>query len=110
MKTKLLVVCCILMLASQAAFAMRCGNKLVRKGAHPVEVINKCGEPVYVEESVEYRSVAIDNRQAGLYRQHDVPIKIEEWTYNFGPHRFMRLLRFEDGKLLTIESIGYGYR
>lgn len=110
MKTKLLISFCVLLLAFQPAYAMRCGSKLVRKGAHPIEVINKCGEPNYVEEAVEYRSVAIDNRQAGLYRQHDVPIKIEEWTYNFGPRRFMRLLRFEDGKLLTIESIGYGYR
>ncbi len=75
---------------------------------HAMEVINKCGEPHYVEESIEYQSTAINNRQAGLYRQHERPIQIEEWTYNFGPRRFMRLLRFENGRLLTIESIGYG--
>ena len=109
MKTKLLISCFVLVVACQPAFAMRCKNDLVREGMHPLEVINKCGEPHYVEESTEYSSAAIDNEQAGLYLQHEVPIRIEEWTYDFGPRRFMRLLRFENGKLISIESIGYGH-
>ena len=108
MKTKLLISCFILVLACQPAFAMRCKNKLVSEGMRPMEVISKCGEPDYVRESFEHQSTAINDRQAGLYRQYDHPIQIEEWTYNFGPRRFMRLLRFENGRLLSIESIGYG--
>jgi len=108
MKAKLFICCFVLVAASQPAFAMRCKNKLVREGMHPIEVINRCGDPDYVEESVEYYTGGIDNRQDGLYFQRELPIKVEEWTYNFGPRRFMRLLRFENGTLLSIESIGYG--
>jgi len=109
MKTKLLISCIVIVLVGQPAFAMRCKNTLVREGMRPAEVINRCGEPDYVEESVEYRTGAINNWQTGRYFERERPIKIEEWTYNFGPRRFMRLLRFADGRLLSIESLGYGY-
>ena len=98
----------ILVVACQPTFAMRCKNKLVLEGMRPIEVISRCGKPDYVEESFEYRTDAIDHRQAGLYFQRERPIKIKEWTYNFGPRRFMQLLRFENGKLISIKSIGYG--
>jgi hypothetical protein len=110
MKTKLLISCFMLLITWQSALAMRCGNELVLEGAGALEVINKCGDPQYIEESVEYRSVTIDNMQAGLYLQHETPTKVQEWSYNFGPRRFMRLLRFENGKLQTIESMGYGHK
>jgi Protein of unknown function (DUF2845) len=30
-------------------------------------------------------------------------------VYNLGPSKLMRRLRFEDGKLVDIETLGYGY-
>ena len=36
-------------------------------------------------------------------------IAVETWTYNLGPSSFMRRLRFEDGELVNIETLGYGY-
>jgi hypothetical protein len=29
--------------------------------------------------------------------------------FNFGPHRLMRLIRFEGGVVRSIETAGYGY-
>jgi hypothetical protein len=35
----------------------------------------------------------------------------EVWTYNFGPSRFMRQIRFVNGRVREIEALRhYGYR
>jgi hypothetical protein len=34
---------------------------------------------------------------------------VETWTYNFGPNKLMQRLRFVDGVLEDIESLGYGH-
>ena len=36
-------------------------------------------------------------------------VQIEEWVYNFGPQRFMQLLRFEDGRLKQIQDLASGH-
>jgi hypothetical protein len=33
----------------------------------------------------------------------------EVWTYNFGPSRLMQRIRFENGVVVKIESLGYGF-
>ena len=42
-----------------------------------------------------------------LFRSVEVPV--ETWVYNFGPSKFMRKLRFEDGVLVEIKVLDYGY-
>ena len=37
-----------------------------------------------------------------------ISIAVEEWIYNFGPHRLMHLLRFENGYLVRMGTLGYG--
>lgn len=37
----------------------------------------------------------------------DVPVEI--WTYNLGPYKLMRKIRFVDGQIEEIETLGYGY-
>jgi hypothetical protein len=34
---------------------------------------------------------------------------IEIWTYNFGADRFMQRIRFQNGVVVRIESLGYGF-
>ncbi len=36
-------------------------------------------------------------------------VVVEEWTYNFGPRRLMRVIRFENGLVTSIRQLGYGY-
>jgi len=38
-----------------------------------------------------------------------VEVPIEIWTYNFGPYKLMRQVRFVDGVVDEIETLGYGY-
>ena len=90
--------------------ALRCGNNLISDGDNPVTVRRYCGEPADVAIRTEYRSVRIYDHYPNLYREAVVPIQIEEWLYNFGPHRFMRRLRFENSRLVDIDTLDYGYR
>ena len=79
-------------------------------------VVANCGEPTHVEIG--------GRRQLGQFfiPYHvgdgwllqgpfigEVTVDVEEWVYNLGPTRFMRILRFENGILKSIRNGGYGY-
>ncbi|MDX1656023.1 MAG: DUF2845 domain-containing protein, partial [Candidatus Competibacteraceae bacterium] len=98
----------LLLLGSvQPALALRCGTDLVLEGDHKVEVLATCGEPEYRDRFVIYQRVP----ELGHHREEEllVPVQVEEWVYNFGPHRFMRRLLFHDGRLFKIETLSYGH-
>lgn len=100
------------------AYALKCGSDLVLEGERKVDVLQKCGDPVTIDHRVEYEGLRIQEHNSPRanqphyiidYEQHR-PIYIEEWTYNFGPRRFMRVIYFENGVIEKIEVLGYGYR
>lgn len=95
-----------LCLSAPAAWALRCGSLLVNTGDYKFEVLRKCGEPVFTDSRIELRVVRLYG--PGLELGQYVPVMIDEWTYDFGPNRFVQLLRFENGRLVDIESLGYG--
>jgi hypothetical protein len=104
---------CLLVLAAASATAaadgMRCGNALITRGDNVLRVQHECGEPTYTSQYVTYGTQVVFNPLLRLYTDLTVPVTVDEWTYNFGPTRFMRKLRFENGELITIESLQYGY-
>ncbi len=91
-----------LLFMTPEALALRCGNKLVDIGDRKIEVLEKCGNPVFVEnwqeEIIVYRGRL--ERQIRRISSTD----IEEWTYNFGANRFLYFLRFVNGRLNRIEE------
>lgn len=99
-------VATLLMLASQPVLAMRCGQSLIVEGDHMLEVYRKCGEPYFKETRVEYRAVRL--RYPGLDQERWVPVNVEEWTFNFGPSRFMETLIFEGSRVVGTRTLGYG--
>lgn len=94
-----------LALLAVPAHAMRCGTRIVKEGDYALDVLHRCGEPEYLEQSVDYRYRSVYYG----YAPSLVPVTIEVWTYNFGPNRLMRRLRFENGELKSIRTLGYGY-
>jgi hypothetical protein len=103
----------LLMATAQTAGAFYCGHDLVMEGDYKLQVLQRCGEPTYAQHRVEYRTVVI--RGSGIYQPgldiiRQEPVEIDEWTYDFGPHRIMKGLYFENGRLLTIKELGYGRR
>ncbi len=111
----------LLLLHSHSALAFRCGQKIVIKDMHELQVRKACGEPTTQRQlGVVVRSVPLPTRRVygnGItverypgYGQLVEEVVMTEYVYNFGPRKFMRRLIFEGGILVKIESIGYGYR
>ena len=94
-----------------------CGSKIVDLRDRQYDVLRKCGEPSHVEGWEEVRikgdlGFRLLEAQWGSDRW-PLSIKelvtVEEWEYNFGPGRFIRYLRFENGRLIRITEGDYGY-
>lgn len=104
----------------QPAHAFRCGNRIVAEGDDVAHVARICGEPTTVRQwsEVRVRPVFLHQRhhQSGGWRhtryRHPVslPVEIfvEQWIYDLGARRFMRILRFENGRLVDIDTTRYG--
>lgn len=114
------------MLLAEPAMAFRCKGKIVSEGDPQAKILKFCGEPVSVQQRMIYRggfprsgvnrTVAPDSDLVGSRREelliHDrsvVEVLIEEWTYNLGPHKLMRVVRFENGLVTRVDLLGYGY-
>ena len=95
------VVALSLLLAAEPALGLRCSGRIIASGKTKAEVREACGEPnctrrpgtVFVKKSGIYWPMAAD----------------EEWVYNFGPGQFVQFIRFYQGKVVFIQSGGYGW-
>jgi hypothetical protein len=120
----ILILCLVLMALPVSAddespsSTLICGNYVISRGARQSDVERKCGRPTYVqrwdEERIKrdyYQNIPAQTpeelSQQPLFLKEYVPV--EEWTYNFGPTRFIYYLRFENGRLTRITSGDYGY-
>lgn len=70
---------------------MRCDNDLVQEGDYKVQVLLKCGEPLFIEREYECLPGGLGCAT------------VERWTYDPGPLRMLRILSFRDGRLTRIE-------
>ncbi len=115
----------MLLVTAMPAQALRCEHELVSDQASFSEVSRICGPPTDAQQWIEYRIVPVapyyhspsfqgrrnpnrDHRSAYV-KPIVIPVNIEEWTYNFGPTRFIHVLRFEQGHLKSIGTSGRGY-
>jgi hypothetical protein len=97
---RLVLAVCVLALSSLAhADGMRCGDRLVSEGESLSEISLKCGAPTRADRRVAIRSTDCVS----------VEVTIDTWLYNLGPKSFQRILTFENGRLLSIETASYGY-
>lgn len=93
------------------ADAMRCGSRLVTSGDTRSAVLSICGEPNEVEtHSILRRPTYWLNGRLVTYGDGYVEVPVEIWLYNFGPYKLLRRVRFVDGRVDDIETLGYGYR
>ncbi len=117
------------------ADSWRCGNRLVSLGDVKREVEEICGSPLVIEILPETILVKTyeripksleSNRETSkknkhIKSPHDVEdgyelinetesvLNVEEWTYNLGSNSFIRTLRFENGRLVSIKEGSYGF-
>lgn len=94
----------LLTLLAGSAFALRCGQGLVTVGDSKLEVLEKCGEPFWTDRhALEFRERIDSERETRSF------INVDEWTYNLGPHKLLHYLRFENGRLVDIDTGPYGF-
>jgi hypothetical protein len=92
------------------ADAMRCGSRLVSDGATRTKVRELCGEPSDVTTRTILRRPYYDYHGRIIHFGDGlIEVPVEVWTYNFGPYKLMRRVRFVDGLVEEIETLGYGY-
>ena len=107
------------LLITTDAWALRCGNRLIKEEMPEAEVIALCGEPVEAKYLGYVLRPYILKRPAGssslsgtrhVYGGFHEELLVKELLFNFGPRKLMRRIRFEGGYLVSIETAGYGYR
>ena len=81
-----------------------CSEQIVSVGDAKFDVLARCGEPTTKDTHVEEFKERLDDNT-----ERKVFVTVEEWTYNLGPTRFMRILTFRNGRLTNITTAGYGY-
>jgi hypothetical protein len=89
---------------------MRCGTHLITEGDTAGEMRRHCGAPAEVDVKTILRPPVIWRHGRPLHvAGGDIEVRVELWTYNFGPNQFMRRVRVEDGRVKDIETLGHGY-
>lgn len=110
----------LLVLVTTPAHAFRCGNKVVTKDMHEMQVRRACGAPTTMRNigrTLRNINIPIESNYGGGWTARHFPgygfsqeVVITEYIYNFGPRKLMRRLLFEGGVLVSVETLGYGYR
>jgi len=110
MKTSLAL--CILMCVPSLLMAqsIRCGSRIISRGSSSAELAALCGNPAQVNRSSLYNGVAGAVPGApGMVAGSAEQVEVETWTYNFGPNQLMQRVRIQNGIVVQIDSLGYGY-
>jgi len=104
-----LVAALLVFPAPSRAQYLRCGSDVVAVGDRKFDLLQRCGEPALKESRTKERAVKSWDPERRTLREVRITVEVEEWTYNFGPHRFYYVVRMEDGRIFKIESGGRGY-
>ena len=82
-----------------------CGHMDFKPGMTRLEIMARCGEPS--DRHVRIMQDYLDPQRPQL---GNTAVLEEKWFYNFGPHRFIRVLTLVDGQVREVDSAGRGYR
>lgn len=95
--------------------SFRCRGRLVSKGDGKYEVQKKCGEPDAVTQRTDKRKLRervrrwIGNVMEEVTEEREVEIVVQEWTYDLGPERFVRVVDFENDRVVAVHARDYGH-
>ena len=87
-----------------AASEYRCEGKIISVGDTSGELLAKCGEPDWKQSHTEEIVKTLDKDNT-----RKIIIDVEEWTYNLGPRRFMRIFKLRNGRVVAIRLGDYGF-
>lgn len=84
--------------------AKLCDSGEIQAGISQYEVLQRCGEPAFKDTRQVEQLTAVDKHNNRLTVK-----RVDEWTYNFGPNKFLRILKFENGELVDVETGDRGF-
>jgi hypothetical protein len=84
--------------------ARLCDGAEMQTGISQYEILQRCGEPAFKDSRQEEQLTSVDKNTNRLTIK-----RIDEWTYNFGPNKFLRILKFENGRLVDVETGDRGF-
>jgi len=100
---KIALVLCLAFSADVLADSMHCEHGLISRGASKSTVLAACGKPIA-------RNKLNESMRRGVGKHHkNAAAKGEAWHYNFGSRTLMREVRFIDGLVDSITTLGYGF-
>lgn len=94
--------------AGPSGFRCPTTGRLISVGASTHEVRTRCREPDEARSTVELRTVRetvrrwVNGVAQEVTQERTVEVPVDEWTYDFGRARFIKFLRFENGRLLSV--------
>ncbi len=91
------------------ADSIRCGSRIISRGSSSAELAAFCGDPAQVNKSSSFTGGGRAHGADGVEYRTTEEIVVEIWTYNFGPNQLMERVRIENGLVVQIDSLGYGY-
>ena len=98
----------LLIASGASADSVRCGSKLITEGDTIEEVQQYCGEPTETKRTWITRQPRFEygGQEIPFEGSEDVPVDL--WTYDFGPNKLVRRIRFIAGKVDSIETREHG--
>ena len=95
------------LIAAAPAHAMHCGSVVISNGDTVDKLLQFCGEPESVKTYPIVRTPV--DPQGRVYHGFREELRVEEWTYNFGPTQLMMKVRLEYGYVTDVRYLGYGH-
>ncbi|MFT3915455.1 MAG: DUF2845 domain-containing protein [Anaeromyxobacteraceae bacterium] len=80
------------------------------EGDTKADVLARCGQPADLHAWQGVRSLPLVATGTGAVGVSRRPVRHEQWIYNLGPNQFLRVVLFEDGRVASVSTGGYGYR
>ena len=84
--------------------AALCDSSKIQTGISQYEILQRCGEPAFKDSRKVEQLSTMDEHSSRLTIK-----RVDEWTYNFGPNKFLRILKFENGQLVNVETGDRGF-
>jgi hypothetical protein len=86
----------------------RCSPNSFREDESAYELLARCGDPAVRDVREESRTESVRTARA---EEDSVTryLSTEVWTYDLGPKQFIRFVFIEDGRVVRLETGGYGY-
>ena len=87
----------------------RCEPSAFHVGDLKVDALARCGEPAAIHTWQGPRTTPVVVTGGAVIAASSPPARMEQWVYNLGPSWFMRVLLFENGRVVAVSSGNKGY-